>query len=156
MWCDSFDCDLYKLIPEAREVLAPVRDIELYVRGNTTDGKLNHPAAWNTDRGLSSFFGFYETCGQPAAFWTEYPIVKCTFEEAVRDLWVHTLTMFVEGQAVWTAEWTWFEVLMSHARGSRPAPESEVKLIKEAVLASLRMAAKRLSQLSTKHMGDPQ
>lgn len=102
MWCDSFDIDLYKAVPAAREVLAPVKDVVLFTHGHLTDEKLNHPSCWHTDHGMAAFFAFR---GEPApeGYWTDSPVVRCTFEEAVRDLWVHSLVMVVERRLVWDA-----------------------------------------------------
>jgi hypothetical protein len=101
-WCDDFDCDLFKVIPETRDALGPVGDVLLRTRGHSTNGRLNHPACWNHDVGLISFFGF---SGDPApsGFHSSDPIIDCTIEEAIRDAWVHTLAIAIEGQIIFNA-----------------------------------------------------
>ncbi len=89
MWCDRFDGDLYALVPQAREVLAPLAEVKLWTHGHETDGKLNHPSVWNHDRGFVAFFGLAAQPPQPGFYYTGEPLVACTLEEAVRHLWAH-------------------------------------------------------------------
>lgn len=147
MWCDAFDCDLYKVLPEAREVLAPVKDVRLFTHGGETDGQLNHPAVWHVDRGMASFFGFNESCALPAAFLTPLPVRRCTFEEAVRDAWAHTFSIYVEHRYIWTSEWRTFEPLMWHQRQWLVLEADALARAKQAVLSSLRAGVAELQAL---------
>jgi hypothetical protein len=152
MWCDDFDMDLYRAIPEAREVLAPHGGIVLYVHAGETGGKLNHPSAWNHDLGLVCFFGFSaDNTGKPESYWTGHPIVRCTLEEAIRDLWVHNLVMLVDGFVVWNAEAHAgdFQTLMYHLRGWRLAPQEHLDAARKRVLATMKRAVERVAQLKT-------
>jgi hypothetical protein len=45
-WSDDFDMDLLRLVPEVPELLGDTGARTLYVRGGTSHGRLNHPAAW--------------------------------------------------------------------------------------------------------------
>lgn len=115
MWCDTFDGDLYKLVPDAKRLLegSPIRGIELKTEQtrvwpegvDPAKSELNHPCAWNGGSGFVAFFGF-EGTGRPSSYVTgarEPLIVTCTLEDALRDAWVHTLDVVVEGGVVWQA-----------------------------------------------------
>lgn len=145
MWCDDFDMDLFRVLPEARELLAPVAAVELCTHGGETRGKLNHPSAWSHNAGLVAFFGFKDP-HKPAFYSTQHPIVRCTFEEAVRDLWSHALLMLVEGQPVWDSQRVQgeFNLLMYHLRGWTVRDEQEVAQAKARVLDSIRGGVHRL------------
>jgi len=100
-WCDDFDADLYQTVPEIREVLAPFESILLHTRGHSTNGRLNHPAAFNSHLGgLVSFFTFPGKEPHPTRYDKTSPIVECTFAEAIRDCWVHTLMLCLCGRIV--------------------------------------------------------
>jgi hypothetical protein len=153
MWCDDFDCDLYKVLPEAREILAPVKDVVLYTHGNESGGKLNHPSVWNDDEGMVAFFGFGEDCAKPARYWTDSPVVRCTFEEAVRDAWVHSIVIRVEHRSIWGSEWRTFEPLMYHHRQQRVLPPDALERAKERVLSPLRVAVRELQAMVAARAG---
>jgi len=153
MWCDDFDMDLYTAVPAAREVLAPVAAVELQTHGGETDGKLNHPSCWSHGGGgYVSFFGFRAPC-KPEVYSTSHPVVRCTFEEAVRDLWCHGMLMIVEGHPVWDSERVQsdFQLLMFHLRGWHRRDEREVEHARGRVLDSLRRAVVRFRVLVAEH-----
>lgn len=165
MWCDNFDLDLYKVLPEAHEILAPVKDVKLYTHGRKTHGTLNGPSCWNHYLGLVAFFGFIPTHIKPEAFWTDSGVVACTFEEAVRDCWCHTyavvLSVFLPGRGpssgsghgshcltIWNNSAPEmrrdFEILMYHTRKWGQPREEEAFGARSRVLESLRQAVGRL------------
>jgi hypothetical protein len=116
LWCDDFDADLAKLVPGARDVLGPMADVELRTHSKPTNGKINCPSAWWTDRGLTAFFA---TRGgpAPAGYVTDDPIVSCTFWEAVRDEWCHDAAIVVDGRFVWKSPGHLMVALMYDVRG---------------------------------------
>lgn len=141
MWCDDFDMDLYKVIPAAKEILAPVAAVELVTHGSLTDGKLNHPACWNHQVGMIAFFGFDQP-GKPDAYWTDEPIVHCTFEEAIRDCWPHHYAIVLSDRVIWNSQSfrNRFMALMYHIRGWRKLSEQAVEHCQAKVAESLRAA----------------
>lgn len=158
MWCDNFDLDLYKVLPEAQEILAQVADVKLYTHGDQKDGALNHPSCWNYYLGMVAFFGFIPTHIKPESFYTDKEVVACTFEQAVRDCWPHNytvlLSVFVPGQAgqivpIWstgTVEMkNHFYTILKFTRKWGDVPNEEVFRAKSRVLDSLRSAAGRLA-----------
>ena len=144
MWCDGFDLDLLVLVPSAKKVLAPVAGVALMTHGRMRDGALGHPSVWNTRRGMVAFFGFAGP-GKPAGYYTDEPVLSCTFEDAVRDAWLHTYVIMVERRPIWQADQvlTAFDVLMAQARGYGHRPESELESCRGAVIRSLRPAVRR-------------
>lgn len=130
MWYDDFDIELYRVVPDAQRLIAPVAHVPLRTVGHPCrkTGRLNHPSLWNGDHGMLAFFGC-RLLGQrhwkPPHFYTSAPVIDCTFEEAIRDTWVHSCLMLVDGYVVWNS-WSLqrdFEVLMWHARGWRNQPD---------------------------------
>lgn len=118
-WSDSFDMDLPKIFPEARVLLGDLADIEMWTGGRAdANGRLNHPSCWNTDIGLTAFFGFRNT-GRNENFYVSRDRVRCTAWEAFRDAWVHQFVMVVENKVVWHADRLWlpFETIMWNLRG---------------------------------------
>ena len=95
MWCDNFDMDLPKVIPNAEAICAPVRELKLYTTGRSSDGKLNHPAVWNGHRSMNAFFALGEGGAepQPHGYFSSQPIIACTAWEAFRDAWPHHYSM---------------------------------------------------------------
>jgi hypothetical protein len=151
MWCDDFDMDLYKVLPDAKRLLEPVANLRLYTTGHMTDGALNHPSTW----GIRAYFGFRLSeelpargC-QPEGHWTDSPVIGCTVEEAFRDVWPHTLIMIVEGYEVWNAHalWTQFERLMSSLRGWQQYDAELLDMDRKWVLCSIGEAARRIERL---------
>ncbi len=162
MWCDDFDCDLPKVVPEAMPIVAQIPDsVILRTHSHLTDGKLNHPSCWHTDLGVTAFFTLAGGYTGPSLGWsfgsiappgyvTDSPIVACTFTEAVRDLWVHDLAMVVDGVLVWDAQKMWsaaFEPLMYHVRGWHTRTDAEAAEYRRRTCASLEVAVRRMQQL---------
>lgn len=148
MWCDDFDMDLPKVIPDAETLLGDMAGVTLFTHGNLTHGTLNHPTVWNHDLGLVAFFGFAEP-RKPAAFYTNKPLVECTFLEAVRDAWAHSFVMLVEGQPVLDAAalWPHFENIMWRTRGWAGHEEAPVATAEAAVRIALARAADALRRV---------
>ncbi|SDD94320.1 hypothetical protein SAMN05216337_1017109 [Bradyrhizobium brasilense] len=118
-WSDNFDMDLPKVFPEARELLGDLADVEMWTGGRPdANGRLNHPACWNTDIGLAAFFGFKNT-GRDENYMVCRERVRCTAWEAFRDAWAHQFVMVVENKVVWHANRLWhpFEIIMWNKRG---------------------------------------
>jgi len=142
-WSDDFDMDLLKVIPDVEQMLGELADVELYTHGKTTNGRLNHPSVWNSYHAMIAFFGF-EDPGKPEAYHTSDLVVRCTFLEALRDAWVHSYEIFVEGISIWNAfalkpE---FDRLMYHIRSWRSLHESEATVIRQRVLKSIASTAR--------------
>lgn len=148
MWCDDFDMDLPKILPEAKSLLGDTADVTLWTHGHTTHGRLNHPSVWNGDTGMVAFFGF-RTPQKPEVYWTSSPLVRCTFWEAVRDAWVHSMVMLVEGKPVLDTNRLWpdFEDIMWDVRGWRPHNAAAICLARKHVRDALLTAAGRLRRL---------
>jgi hypothetical protein len=147
-WSDDFDMDLPKVIPEAREICAPIGGITLWTTGHTTHGALNHPNVWNWDGGSVAFFGTRGIC-KPESYWTNSETVKCTAWEAIRDAWPHSYIMIVDGCAIWDAGRLWhhFETIMWDLRGWRKQPRQR-EYARRAVVRSLRRAVDRLAEIA--------
>lgn len=151
-WSDDFDMDLLKVIPGVEELLGESASLSLYTHGHTTFGRLNHPSVWNDYRGPVAFFGLHRnaTTGllgvKPPGYWTDEPIVECTFLEALRDCWPHTYRLVVEGAEVFDSFRLCpaFEVLMFHIRGWKTVQEQSVERIQERVRRELTLARDRL------------
>lgn len=175
MWCDDFDGDLYKLVPEARSVIAPAATIRMYTTGHTSDGQLNHPACWSADGGKHvCFFGFEAKAPQPPSHWSDAPLVPCTFEEVMRDLWCHQMEGRVlvrgaykvllrghvppgyypdEGDGsgdVWVLSQC-FDDLLYAARWWKTLSDDQIATRRRRVLAILDRAVRRIQQLATEH-----
>lgn len=174
MWCDDFDGDLYKLVPEAREVIAPAASIRLYTTCPTTDGQINHPTCWEMHGEHVCFLGFEDRAPQPSWCSSGWPVVACTFEEVMRDLWCHHLAARVrvgdeykpllwghvppgyfpdEGDGegpVWML-YQVFNALLHHARGHRVLNGAQVELRKRSALDRLRMATQRIHDFAREH-----
>lgn len=142
-WSDNFDADLLKVIPETEEILGETANIQLWTHGGLTDGKLNHPSCWNTDVGMTAFFGFKQTGFKPDAFWTDRPLVSCTFLEACRDAWVHGFVIGVDGYEVadfCSTQGILLE-LMHDLRGIHKLQESKLISRKASIRRLLNFAA---------------
>lgn len=157
MWCDDFDMDLPKVIPDAKAQLGDMAGVELWTHGGETYGSLNHPCVWNHDDGLIAFFGF-KSPRKPEVYWTNRPMVRCTFWEAVRDAWPHGLIMLVEGRAVLdtNALWPRFQRIMWDLRGwGEPKPAGVIARDKQAVRRALTDAAEKLRQAQAQASESP-
>ncbi len=148
LWCDDFDTDLPKVVPDWLDFLGYAADIELRTYCHPTNGKINCPCAWWTDSGLTAFFATRNYGGiAPAGFWTDEPVVDCTFAEAVRDEWIHGQVVVVNGVIIWRPPNTLMERLMYDVRGWRALDDIERAEVKRHVRRSLAGAAERLLEL---------
>ena len=141
MWCDGLDIDLYALVPSARQVLLPVADVALMTHGRTQDGALDHPAVWNGPLGLMAYFGF-DSPDKPGSMYTDCPVVVCTFEEVIRDCWLHHYVIMMSRgrRAIWQPDQVLpaFDRLMAHVRGYGLCQEGDLVGYRTVVLDSLR------------------
>lgn len=140
MWCDSFDSDLPKVVPGAKEALGGLAALELQTHGTTTNGTLNHPSVWNDYSGMIAFFGSAgHGAGKPPHYHSGEPIVRCTLWEAVRDAWVHSYIIVLNGRPVWDAFALQdsFYALMYHVRGIQALPPSALDRQRRRVLGTL-------------------
>ena len=118
-WSDDFDMDLPKIFPEAREIIGPLGDVELFTHGHTTHGRLNHPSVWNSHDTMLSFFGF-RGAAKPSFYYVgRYELVSCTAWEAFRDAWSHAYLIQIEQRPIWDtfALRRHFDVIMGDLRG---------------------------------------
>lgn len=147
MWCDDFDMDLPKVLPDALELLGDTAAVELLTHGHTTHGVLNHPTVWNGDLGLEAYFGFRHT-GKPEICWTRDAIVRCTFWEAMRDAWPHGFVMLVGGRPILDAGRLRpaFDAIMWQTRGWQGASEAKAARARTIVTHALVQAAECLRQ----------
>lgn len=148
-WCDDFDADLYNVVPEARAVLAPVAEVKLFTRGHATNGRLNHPTVWNHDLGFIAFFSFGGEPRPSEAFYTTDPIVECTFAEAVRDAFVHGISMVLEKKVIFHAGALAqdYSALLYNHRGWRKDGDGDVSLAIARSTIALRRAVAEFSLL---------
>lgn len=148
MWCDDFDMDLPKVIPEAMAVIASVSNVRLWTRGHSTDGRLNHPAVWNGYTGMDAFFTRHEHVDPVRLpYVTGDPVIECTFAEAVRDCWSHDYALRVDGVVVWDTSHYFnpiFQPLMDDLRGWRPLTDRKRANLKRRVVRDLKAAVARL------------
>lgn len=153
MWCDDFDMDLPKVIPDARRIIGEFGDVLLWTTGHETNGVLNHPTVWNGDGGMVAFFGLKPNC-RPASYWTNVQPIRCTVWEAIRDAWTHQYRIHIDGVAVWDTNPLWrpFETIMWDIRGWRtPRDPSKVSRARTLVRRSLRDAHGRLVDVLYPH-----
>lgn len=151
MWYDKFDGDLYRLIPEAQEIVAPLGVIPLFTRGKPdADGKLNHPACWNSYRGMVAFFGTASLPMEPEGYWTDDPLVGCTAEEALRDCFPHHYVIMLNGCAVFDGfkyRNAYMNLLMDR-RGINPMNDSEKQAYIHTMLRNLKVAAQLITMFT--------
>lgn len=153
MWYDDFDAELYKVVPDAERLIAPVASVVMRTTctpDRTTD-RLNSPTMWNGDFGMIAFFGC-RLLGQrhwkPEGYWTNQPVIECTFEEAIRDTWVHECLAYVDGRVLWN---TWrlrndFMTLMYHLRGWCGTTADEAASARRRVLREIARASRRMAE----------
>lgn len=145
MWCDGFDMDLPKIVPEAKAALGELAVLDLLTYGHTTHGRLNHPSVWNHSLGMVAFFWrpTRPTC-KPAGYYTgnDAP-VPCTLWEAIRDAWVHDFVLIFEHDPVWDGDTReHFDPLMWHIRGwGDPLPEAKAAEHRACVLDKVKCCA---------------
>lgn len=145
LWCHDFDADLPNVVPNALALLEPAAHITLRTHATPTNGRINCPSAWWTDHGLTSFFSTSEWGSPvPAGYWTDKPLVECSWEEVVRDEWIHGQTVVVNGQVVWKPPERLMEQLMFDLRGWMTLADEERAAIQDNVRASLLAATARL------------
>lgn len=154
MWCDDFDGDLFKLIPDARAILAPIAQVPLYTHGDTTGDAINHPCVWNSYAGMTAYFGTDLENIKPSAYYTDKPIVPCTVEQAIRDCWVHHFQIAIcrRQERPGRSELSYWSLLdgnrwqnammqlLMDARGAMPLEEHNARRLREMVLNMLRSA----------------
>lgn len=146
LWCDDFDADLPKLVPDAIDYLGDMAGVKLRTRSKPTNGRINCPSSWWTDHGLTAFFTTDRWGNpEPPGYVTFDPVVYCTFWEAVRDEWCHDAVMVVNGQFVWKSPGDLMMQLMFDVRGwGEPLDEARRGAIQDHVRASLSAATERL------------
>ncbi len=149
-WSDDFDMDLPKIIPEARDIVGDLSDLELWTIGNPDRrlGNLNHPCVWNGDATMLAYFGIrspYVPGGMVAP--GSQPI-RCTVWQAFRDAWPHSYLMHVERRPIWDtfALRKEFDDIMFDLRGWDRRPE-KAKRGRDNTRASLGSAVKALRRL---------
>lgn len=157
-WSDSFDMDLPKVFPQARELLGDLADVQMWTGGRPdASGRLNHPACWNTDMGLAAFFGFKNT-GRNENYYVCRERVRCTAWEAFRDAWAHNFVMVVENKVIWHADRLWpsFETIMWNMRGwGDGARKPKDASARRAALRSYRDAVSRFGDVVDLHGARP-
>jgi hypothetical protein len=147
MWCDTFDADLLAVVPGAAEALGDTAGIHLWTYSRPTGGKINCPSAWNTYDGLVAFFWTADEHRPDASYCTDAPVAECTFLEAVRDEWVHSCAVSVNGVIVWRPPVGLMDRLMYDLRGWTVMADALREDTRQNVLRSLEGAAKRLREL---------
>ena len=148
MWCDDFDADLPKVVPDAAGMLGELSNLRLFTYATKYGDTLNHPSTWNDTLGSIAFFGFDDPC-KPEQYYTSHEIVECSLWEAVRDGWVHSLAILIERRPVWDAQILSrdFELLMQVTRDERLCDAREIDRAVNDVLASLGFMTDRIRQL---------
>lgn len=146
LWCEDFDADLPKVVPGALECLGDAAWIELLTYSHATNGRINCPAAWWTDHGLTAFFATPEWgAPAPAGYWPgQSELVVCTFWEAIRDEWIHDAAIAVNGRLIWKSPAQLMTRLMFDLRGWTQLDEATRVETQEHVRASLAAAARRI------------
>lgn len=145
MWCDTFDADLLAVVPGATEALGPASETRLQTYSRLTDGKINCPSVWHTGDGITAFFWTDPAFRPGPGYSTSDPVADCTFLEAVRDEWVHSCGVSVNGHLVWKPPVRLMEWLMYDVRGWTALDGAEKERVQRDVLASLGRAAERLA-----------
>jgi len=147
MWCDTFDADLLAVVPGAAEALGPAGGLRLMTYSRLTNGRINHPSCWSTYEGFAAFFWTAEEHRPDASWSTDAPVAECTFLEAVRDEWVHSCAIVVNGRVVWRPPVRLMQKLMYDLRGWTPLADEERERIRGDVRCSLTSAARRLARV---------
>jgi hypothetical protein len=148
MWCDTFDADLLAVVPGAAEALGDTAGIHLRTYSHPTGGKINCPSAWNTyDDGLVAFFWTADEHRPDGSYYTDAPVAECTFLEAIRDEWVHSCAVSVNGVIIWRPPVRLMEQLMYDLRGWTIMPDALREDTRGNALRSLEGAANRLREL---------
>jgi hypothetical protein len=162
-WSDDFDMDLLRLVPEVPELLGDTGARTLYVRGGTSHGRLNHPAAWldstNTDDGTNgtegshvAFFG-HRGPAEPPGYSAGQPVVACTVEEALRDAWAHSLRVVVDdvlvfdGAAFQGPFQDWMYVLRGWGNGGHGGAVAQVRQTRARLVEAITEARRTLETM---------
>lgn len=148
MWCDDFDADLPKVVPGAMRALGDAAQVRLFTFSRRTGGVINNPAAWNTYEGLMAFFWTHPAYKPDESWLTRDPIVSCTFGEAVRDEFVHSCVIAVNGRVVWRPPVRAMERLMFDVRGWTVLEAAERSRVRADVLRGLARAAVVLGKVT--------
>ena len=106
-----------KVVPGAIEALGETAAVPLTTYSRLTDWKINCPSTWSTIYGFTSFFWTASDHSRDACYVTDAPEATCTFGEAVRNEWVDSSVICVNGQPVWTPPVRMMEALMFDVRG---------------------------------------
>jgi hypothetical protein len=150
-WSDDFDMDLPRILPEARELMGALGDVELVTTGKPDkNGRLNHPAVWNGDRSMLAFFGFKNPCRPEQMAAPGVGEVRCTAWEAFRDAWPHQYLIVIERRAIWDTGplWKHFETIMWDLRGiGGRKPPDRMSQARRAVVRSYRDGVRALERL---------
>jgi hypothetical protein len=135
-WCDTFDLDLFKAVPTARQILEPFADVELTTYGGVSNERLNHPTVWNSEFGMIAFFGLAPGHPHKPEHYYHGPDpmkwVSCTFAEAIRDAWVHGVTVLLMQRGVWNAGVLQreFQTLLYHLRKWNEQPQTAARAVR--------------------------
>ena len=148
MWCDDFDADLLAVVPGAMRALGDTAGVRLLTYSQVTGGSINCPSAWNSDYGLMAFFWTSPEHRPDEFWWTDDPVVPCTFGEAVRDEWVHSCVIAVNRRIVWRPPVRAMERLMFDLRGWTPLEAAERRRVRAHVLHGLARAASTLAKVT--------
>ena len=139
-WSDDFDADLLKVVPRAADILAPVADVPLWTYGKTdANGQLVHPSVWNGYRSMLAFFSSSaEQDPRPSDHYYvgNDLLIRCTFEQAVRDCWVHSYALIVNGRVILDTTHQFYELfspLMYDVRGWTELGEQQRRSIRRRV-----------------------
>lgn len=146
-WSDDFDMDFPKIFPDARQALGELGDVELWGAGRPDkNGRLNHPAVWNGDDTMLSFFGF-RSSRKPGHYVCDEE-VQCTAWDVFRDAWPHGYLITVERRPVWDTFRLrrQFDAIMWDLRGWRSQPTEAAKA-KDAVMRSYRLAIREFGRI---------
>ncbi len=155
MWYDDFDADLYKVVPSAEKLLAPVADVQMQTSGHPdrVTGRLNAPDLWNGYDGMLAFFRLEKPMVLRAWKSDFYAgsktMVACTFEEAIRDTWVHSCILHVDGIPIWNSSCLQrdFDALMYDVRGWDLTTPYAVARARRRVHQSIAAAVAKLAPM---------
>lgn len=149
-WADVFDMDLPRVLPDLDKLLGDTADVRLWTYGGTSHGRINHPSMWNSEYGMTAYFGLDDSGDwKPVGYITGGDMVECTWREVVRDVWVHQCLVLVNLHPVLntTRLEREFWGLMDHRRGIRVQPSLQVLDMVKAVATEVWAASQRLHNL---------
>jgi len=127
-WSDDLDVDLLNVFPHLRSMLGATLDVPIWTIGRTTYDRLNCPAAWNTDHGLTSLL-WLEKPNFPrdehgwlnaGGYVCNDPEVEGTWLEWLRDMWAHSHGWCLQPYGIQFSAIDYnrcFYPIMSHLRG---------------------------------------